>query len=683
MDKLLSPFSNTKNITSKHNFMKLHIDIETYSSIDIMTAGAYKYTQSIDFEILMIAYAYDNGPVKIIDLAQGEKIPDSFLKDLFDPLIEKHAHNANFERQSFKAAGYEVPIEQWHCSQIKSAYCGLPLSLDQVSKALRLEELGKSATGKALIKYFACPVKPTATNGMRLRNLPHHDLEKWEEFKDYCMQDVEAERAISNILSDYKIPKLERQAYILDQRINDKGILIDLEMADSAVYVDNIFKTDILEQLQEATNLENPNSPKQLTEWLESILGYEVESLAKDNIKNLLNEIKDPKAINVLELRQKGSKTSVKKYTAMKKCACDDQRAHGLFQFYGANRTGRWAGRLVQLQNLPRNYISDLNTARQLVKEKKYDVLELLFDNIADLLSQLIRTAFIAPENKTLAVADFSAIEARVLAWLANEKWRIDVFSTHGKIYEASASMMFGVPLELIKKGNPEYELRQKGKVAELALGYGGAVGAMKNMGGVEMGLSDLDMKVIVSKWRKANPAIVAFWADVEKAAIRAVVTKSKTYSKFSNLSFEYSEYKGANNKIESVLLLNLPSGRSLFYQRPKIKPNRWGQPGLHYENMDQTTKKWCLTDTYGGKLTENIVQAVARDLLLEAMLKIDKEGFDIVMHVHDEIVNEVEENTAEEKLKKLCDVMGSEIDWAKGLPLGADGYITKFYKKD
>jgi len=653
--------------------MNLYIDIETYSSVDIMSSGAYKYMESIDFEILMIAYSYEDQPIQIIDLAQGEKIPLTIMRDLVSPSIKKHAHNAVFERLAFNAIGIKTPPEQWHCSAIKAAYCGLPLSLEAISKALNLESEGKSATGKALIRYFSCPVKPTTLNGMTGRNLPKHNPEKWEEYKLYCIQDVAAEKAIIKRLSAYSIPATEREAYLLDQKINDRGILIDTTLAAMALEINDLNTITIEERLKQLTNLDNPNSAAQLKAWLSSAMNKEIKSLAKAIIPELLKEAEGP-VKEVLELRQKGSKTSIKKYVAMLKCICDDLRAHGLFQFYGASRTGRWAGRLIQLQNLPRNYLKAIDEVRQLIRAGDYELLSILYDNVADLLSQLIRTAFIATENHTLAVADFSAIEARVLAWLAKESWRIDVFATHGKIYEASASMMFSVPLELIKKGNPEYELRQKGKVAELALGYGGAVGAMKNMGAVDMGLSENDMKIIVSKWRKANPAIVRFWADVEKCAIKAVVTKSKILSKFENLSFEYDG---------DYLILGLPSGRSLLYSTPKIQPNKWGGKSLTYMGLNQETKQWNRIDTYGGKLTENIVQAVARDLLLDSMIKADKAGFDIVMHVHDEVVCEVLKDESEKKLEELCNLMGEENSWAPGLPLGADGYITDYYKKD
>ena len=650
---------------------KLHVDIETYSSIDIASGGAYKYMESVDFEILMVAFAFNHEPVEIVDLAQGEQLPQRFIEAMYDPSFEKHAHNAVFERQAFKKIGFDIPIEQWHCSAIKAAFCGLPLSLEMVSKAMQLEDKGKSATGKALIRYFSCPIKPTKANGMRERNFPHHNLEKWEEFKAYCMQDVEAEREIDTRLLRYKIPTFERLTYDLDQRINDRGILIDMEMATSAIKINNYFAEDVFNQLRKLTNVDNPNSAAQLKTWLEDSMDKDIKSLAKDTIPALIEEAWPGVVKDVLELRKKASRTSIKKYVAMQNCVCYDGRAHGLFQFYGANRTGRWAGRLIQLQNLRRNYITDIAEARAIIKSGDYDLATMLYDDVADLLSQLIRTAFVARENYTFAVADFSAIEARVIAWLAKETWRIDVFNTHGKIYEASAAMMFNLPIEAITKGS---DLRQKGKIAELALGYGGALGALKKMGGEDMGLTEPEMTTIVKKWRKANPAIVKFWRNVEECAIQAVRTKKKVYSQFKNLIFECNE---------EVLTLQLPSGRKLFYQSPSIIKNRFGSESLRYKGMDQVTKQWTYVETYGGKLTENIVQAVARDLLAYSMLEIDKNGFEIVMHVHDEVVCEVQENNAKEELDKLCEIMGQEVPWALGLPLGADGYTTKFYKKD
>ena len=650
---------------------KLHVDIETFSSVDIMSSGAYKYVESIDFEILMVAYAFDDEPVQIVDLAQGEVLPKRFLDALVNPDVEKHAHNANFERQSFKAFGYDVPVEQWHCSAIKAAYCGLPLSLEQVSKAMKLEEKGKSATGKALIRYFSCPIKPTKANGMRERNSPKHNLEKWNEFKEYCKQDVEAEREIDNRLLSYSIPEFERKNYILDQKINDKGILIDLEMAKYAFEIDNKFSEELSNEVRRLTGIENPNSAAQLKEWLSNAMNKEIKSLAKDDIPTLIQEAGPGIVSDVLELRKKLSKSSTKKYVAMLNCACEDDRAHGLFQFYGANRTGRWAGRLVQLQNLPQNHLNDLEDARKVIASGDYDLATMLYDNVSSLLSQLIRTTFIAQPGHTFAVADFSAIEARVIAWLANEQWRIEVFKTHGKIYEASASMMFGVPIESIKKGS---ELRDKGKIAELALGYQGALGALRKMGGERMGLSDTEMEAIVKKWRKANRAIVALWKDVENCAIHAVKTKKKVVSKYRQLVFECNH---------EVLTIQLPSGRKLFYQSPSFMTNRFGQECIKYKGMDQVTKQWIYVDTYGGKLVENIVQAIARDLLAYSMLKLDKNGFDIVMHVHDEIVCEIPDIGADKKLEQMCDLMGQEVPWAIGLPNRADGYITPFYKKD
>lgn len=650
----------------------LHIDIETYSSVDITSAGAYKYAESLDFEILMMAYAFDDEEVEIVDFAQGEVMPQRLAEALTNPEVLKFAHNANFERTCLKQIGFDIPIEQWRCTAVMSAYCGLPLHLDGVSKALKLGELSKDASGKALIKYFSMPVKPTKINGGRTRNFPHHDLEKWENFKKYCIQDVVAEREIERRLLKYEMPQSEIHNYILDQKINDRGILIDLEMASNAYDIDQKYTEEITKELQDLTGVENPNSASQLKEWLGVEMQRDVETLSKTVMPELINEAgKGSNAAKVLSLRAKNSKTSVKKYTAMLNCACDDNRAHGLFQFYGANRTGRWAGRLIQLQNLPQNHIDDLELARNAVLSGDYTYINMLYDDIGSILSQLIRTAFIAKENHTFAVADFSAIEARVIAWLAGEQWRLDVFQTHGKIYEASASMMFGVPIEQIGKGS---DLRQKGKVAELALGYQGGVGALKTMGGERMGLSESEMKSIVDKWRKANPAIVELWGDIEICANRCVKTGRQQISDFRGLVFETDG---------NVMTIELPSGRKLFYQQPIISKNRFDKPSLMYMGMDQVKKTWGRVETYGGKLVENIVQAIARDLLADSMLRLDKEGLELVMHVHDEVVAEVPETNAETLLNKMYAIMGAEISWAKGLPLSADGYLTKFYKKD
>lgn len=649
---------------------KLHIDVETYSSVDIRESGSYKYMESIDFEILMVAFAFDDGPIEIVDLAQGEELPDYFLIALHNDTIEKHAHNATFERNAFSAIGHKTPANVWYCNAVKSAYCGLPLSLEGVSKALKLGEKGKSATGKALIKYFSIPQKPK--KGPEYRNFPSADLQKWQEFKDYCIMDVEAEREISNILEKYEIPEFERINYILDQKINDRGILVDLEFARVAYQIDKKFVGEVKKIIKDITGVDNPNSPAQLKDWLGSQMQKEITTLAKDAIGGLIEEAGPGPVSDVLNYRKKISKTSVKKYAAMLACACEDNRVRGLFQFYGANRTGRWAGRLVQLQNLTKNYMNDIENARAVLRSGDYELLKLLYDDLSSILSQLIRTAFIAGEGKTFAVADFSAIEARVLSWLASEEWREEVFRTHGKIYEASASMMFGVPIEEVTKGS---DYRHKGKTAELALGYQGSIGAMKTMGGEAMGMSEIEMKSIVNKWRKANPRIVNLWDDMNECAIAAVKNRNKTiHSSHKDIQF-YCDDK--------ALTIRLPSGRKLFYWNPALKPNKFGQESVAYRNMDQKTKQWLYTDTYGGKIVENIVQAISRDILADAMQRLDANGFDIVMHVHDEDIAEVPLENSEQSLEKMCNIMGEEIPWAKGLPLAADGYLTRFYMKD
>lgn len=661
---------------------KLHIDVETFSSVNIMTSGAYKYTQSIDFEILMVAYSINDNPIKIVDLGQGEKLPKEFLAMLLDPTVEKHAHNANFERNCFKAIGYNIPIDQWFCSAIKAGYCGWPLSLGEISKAMKLEEFGKTTTGKALIRYFCVPIKPTKANDYRERNLPSHDPEKWEEFKQYCIQDVVAEREIGNRLVAYKIPTSERLNYILDQEINDRGIMVDINMARNAYELNEKHAAALKIELIQLTDLENPNSPGQLKLWLGQRLGKEIKSLGKDIIPTLIKEAGPGVVSEVLKLRQKASKTSIKKYVAMLNCACAFDRVHGLFQFYGANRTGRWAGRLVQLQNLPQNHLSDLEGTREVFANGDYELAQMLYENISSTLSQLIRTAFIAKKNHTFVVADFSAIEARVIAWLAGEKWREDVFQDHGKIYEASASMMFNLPFEQCTK-EANNGVRDKGKVAELALGYQGALGALKKMGGEKMGLSEKEMAEIVKKWRLASPKIVQLWKSVEAFAIRATNSKNKTHilTKFKNLKFHHDG---------QCLTIELPSGRKLFYQQAqvfsktsRIKDRDWTRDAIRYKGMDQVTKKWWWIDSYGGKFVENIVQAIARDLLADSMLRLNKSGFKIVMHVHDEAVCEEPIKDAEKALKMMCKIMGEEIPWAKGLPLVAAGYVTPFYKKD
>lgn len=653
---------------------KLHIDIETYSSVDITSCGSYKYFESIDFEILMVAYAYDNEDVEIIDLAAGEVLPLDFLAALQDPEIEKHAHNANFERNAFKTIGLDVPIEQYHCSAVKAAYCGLPLSLGEVSKALKLgADKAKMAAGKALIKYFSCPVKPTKVNGMRERNFHHHNPEKWEQYKEYCKMDVEAEREVSRLLSKYQIPESERLNYILDQEINDRGILVDLQMAQNAYDIDNRFGAELYERVKQLTGLGNPNSPAQLKKWLQDKTGLEIPSLAKGILPDIIKDANCPEVTEVIGLRQMMSKTSTKKYLAMLNCACEDNRAHGLFQFYGANRTGRWAGRLIQMQNLTKPQFkttTELEFAREAIKKGDYEAVTMLYDNIPSLLSQLIRPTLIAKKGYTFGIMDFSAIEGVVISYLANEKWRLKVFNTHGKIYESAAAMMFNVPLESITKDS---DYRAKGKVAELALGYQGGVGALKTMGGEAMGLSEQEMQTIVEKWRRANPAIVSLWSDLENCAMRAIQTRKKVISKNWGLEFDCDEM---------AMTIKLPSGRKLFYRKPSFTENKWGKKSIRYQGMDQITKQWTYVDTYGGKLTENCVQAIARDLLAEAMQNLNNNGFEIVAHVHDEVICEMPLTDSEYRLNEMKRLMCVAPKWAPGFPLRASGENSLYYTK-
>ncbi len=651
--------------------MKLHIDIETFSSIDLKKSGSYKYMESIDFEILLVAYAIDDQDIKVIDLTADQQLPSEFLEALQDPKVLKCAHNANFERNAFRTYGYDIPVEQWECTSVKAAYCGLPLSLAGVSEALELGDKSKDAAGKALIKYFCLPCKATKVNGGRTRNFPHHDPVRWSLFMDYCGQDVQAERAVDMTLSIHEMPQSVKDVWYLDQEINDRGIEIDLDLAKSALAMNEEYATIVNNQLKTLTGLDNPNSAAQLKGWLSEAMGKEIKSLAKDTIPTLIAEAESSIVRDVLSLRAKASRTSIKKYVRMLDCVCEDGRVRGLFQYYGANRTGRWAGRLVQLQNLPQNHLDDLDLARELVKKGDFESLEIVYDDISSLLSQLIRTAFVAKKGKTFAVADFSAIEARVIAWLAQEQWRLDVFNSHGKIYEASAAMMFKVPIEEVTKTS---DYRAKGKVAELALGYQGAGGALAQMGGERMGLTEHDMATIVRVWREANPSIKNLWSTVEACVIRAMKTRKEVVGTPQNLKFNYE------NK---VLTIELPSGRKLYYQKPNFTINKWGKTSVKYRGTDQTTGKWSWVDSYGGKFVENIVQAIARDILAVSMLRLKAKGYEIVMHVHDETVNSVDEQGAEQELEKVCDIMGADITWAKGLPLGADGYVTPFYKKD
>ena len=644
----------------------LAIDIETYSSTDLSKSGVYKYVEAEDFTILLVAYSFNCASVELIDVTETPEKLDEMRHILINPNVLKTAFNANFERTCLsKYLDIELPPEQWECTRVKSAMCGLPLSLEMVAKVLNLGQQ-KDSAGKALIRYFSMPCKPTVRNGNRTRNLPMHDLFKWEDFKAYCMQDVRTELAIRERLSFYKITDKERALWALDQKINDTGILLDPVFVQNAISIDVINKQRLTEEAIKLTSLDNPNSAAQLKEWL-TAEGVEVGSLTKSAIPDLLKATDCEIVSRVLTLRQEMAKTSVKKYTSMLNVICADSRLRGLLQHYGANRTGRWAGRLVQVQNLPQNHLPDLDLARKLVADNDVETLEMLFGNVPDTLSQLIRTAFVAGEGKTFIVADFSAIEARVIAWLAGEAWRLQVFNSHGKIYEASAAQMFKVPIETVTKGSP---LRQKGKIAELALGYQGGVNALITMGALNMGIEEKELKGLVDMWRSANPAIVKAWYKIQNAAIDSVETGEPVTIMHGIKLFVKHD----------ILFIELPSGRRLSYFEPRVKEGKFG-PSLTYKGMDQTTKQWKTQDTYGGKLVENIVQAIARDSLSEALLKIDAAGFKIVMHVHDEVVIEADEDSLD--LSVINRIMSEPISWAPGLPLTADSYSTPFYKKD
>ena len=645
----------------------LSIDIETFSSVDLTKCGVYKYTESEDFEILLFAYALADEDIKIIDLAQGEKLPKEVIEAIYSTNVIKSAFNAQFERVCLsRYFSMELPIEQWRCSMVHSLTLGLPGSLENVAKCLNLKTQ-KMDEGKNLIRYFSIPCKPNKSNGGRTRNLPSHNKEKWELFKEYCKRDVEVEREIRRKIENFNMTDIELRLWHLDQKINDYGVNVDMELVKNAIKCDEEYQRELMKEALNLTKLENPNSPTQLKNWLES-RGLEVSSLSKANVEELLDKTKDSTVRRVLELRQEMSKTSVKKYDAMERAMCKDFKIRGLLQFYGA-LTGRWAGRLVQVHNLPRNNMEDLDLARQLLLNGDYGTLEILFDSISDVLSQLIRTAFIPSFNSRFIIADFSAIEARVIAWLAGEKWRMDVFNSHGKIYEASASQMFKVPLEKIHKGSP---LRQKGKIAELALGYGGSKGALISMGALNMGLTEDELPELVAAWRKSNPNIVKLWWDIENAAISAV-KEMETVNMQYGLKFSYRS---------GILFITLPSGRSLAYIRPRIEiDERFGKDKLTYEGIEPNTRKWGRVDTYGGKLTENIIQAIARDCLAESMLSLDDRGYKIAFHVHDEVVLDVPNNFG--SLEEVEDIMGMDISWAPGLPLRAEAFESNYYKKD
>jgi len=641
----------------------MSIDIETFSDVSLPDCGVHRYVSSEQFAILLFAYSVDEGETRVVDLASGEKMPEEAMALLQDDTVVKAAFNAAFERTCInRYLGLSLPPEVWRCTAVQAALLALPLSLEGVGEALSLDKK-KMSEGKELIRFFCMPCKPTKSNGNRTRNLPEDAPEKWEMFKSYCKRDVDVEKQIREKLKRYPIPDREQQLYCMDQRINDRGILVDTEMVKQAISCDLLYKDMATRRAYELSGLENPNSVSQLKGWLTS-KGLEVDSLAKDTVRELVDKTEGDVS-ELLKLRLAMSKTSVKKYEAIERAVCDG-RVHGLLQFYGANRTGRWAGRLVQIHNLPQNHMEDLELARSIVKEGRFDLVELLYDSTPGVLSELIRTAFVATTGCRFIISDFSAIEARVLAWMSGEQWRLEVFATHGKIYEASASAMFGVPIEEIGKTSP---LRQKGKIAELALGYGGSVGALVSMGAVKMGLSEEELPELVSQWRGANPHITDFWRKVDVAALKAV--KEKTTVQMHMLTFEY---RGG------ILFVHLPSGRKLSYVKPRIELNRFGHESITYEGVGES-KKWTRIETYGAKIVENIVQAVSRDILAEAMLRLEKAGFDIVMHVHDEVVLEVPDGVS--SVDEINEMMAVNPSWAVGLPLKAAGFESAFYKKD
>lgn len=660
----------------------LSIDIETYSGTDLSSSGIYKYVEDPEFEILLFAYSFDGGETKVLDLTERKTCPRTarktnyineelwylpldVLEALTDPSALKTAWNAAFEITCIsKYFDIELDPSQWECTMVKAAYAGLPLGLSQCAKAIGQEEQ-KMAAGKALIKYFCEPCKPTKVNGGRTRNLPHHDLEKWETFKSYCAQDVVTEMSIKDKLSFIKPTEKERKLWVLDQQINKRGVGVNMQLAENAISIDAINRERLTVEAKRLTGLDNPNSPIQLINWINAKTGKEIKSLDKESVSSLLTTVKDPQALEVLKIRQEMGKTSVKKYAAISNAVCSDNRVRGLLQFYGANRTGRWAGRLLQIHNLPRNYLKDLDLARNLVLDNNAEMLQCCFGEIPMVLSELIRTAFVAKEGHTFAVADFSAIEARVIAWLAGEEWVLEVFRTHGKIYEASAAQMFHVALEDVDK-----ELRSKGKVATLALGFQGGVGALSRMD-TSNSIPDEEKQGIVDAWRKANPKIVQLWYNAQKAALKAV--RESTVVEIN----KGVKFIGGRN----MLFVELPSGRRLSYVRPRITQGEYGD-ALQYWGTNQETKQWGLVDTYGGKLTENIVQAIARDCLAESMLRLDEEEYDICVHVHDEVIIECPKDSAKDELESICSIMGQEIEWAKGLPLNAEGYLTDYYLK-
>lgn len=653
----------------------LSIDIETKSSEEIGKAGLYRYAQSPDFEILLFAHSLDDAPVEVIDLTAGERIPAGILAVLTDAGTVKHAYNAAFEWYCLNRAGYETPLEQWRCTMAHGLYCGYTAGLDATGKAIGLpQDAQKLATGKALIRYFCTPCRPTKSNGGRTWNLPRHAPEKWELFKEYCGQDVVAEKAILKRLELFPMPQEEELLWQMDVRMNAYGVRVDRELIAGALSIHEKSAEELTRKAAALTGLENPNSPVQLLKWLEK-QGEALPDLRKETVAEALGGELSEGVRQVLEIRKQLGKTSIKKYEAMKTACCADERVRGLTQYYGANRTGRWAGRMVQMQNLPRNYLGTLDCARRLVKAGNYEGVKALYGNVPDTLSQLIRTAFIPSEGHKFVVADFSAIEARVIAWLAGEQWVNEVFATHGKIYEATASQMFGVPVDKIVKGNPEYSLRQKGKVATLALGYQGGVNSLISMGALNMGLTEDELPEIVDRWRQANPRIVDLWYQVGNAALAVMETAQPQAIRGLMFALEGDLLYG-----QSFLTVRLPSGRKLFYPKPFLKENQFGRPALHYYTVGQQTRKWEVASTYGGKMVENIVQAIARDCLAETLCRIDARGLQVVFHVHDEVIVDAPMETT---VEEICGLMAQPIPWAPGLILKGARFENSYYMKD
>lgn len=667
----------------------LSIDLETYSTVSIGAAGSYRYILDPSFEILLFAYSLDGMPVEVIDVASGQVIPLWLKNALKNPLYIKHAYNAAFEWFALSKYLGWLPPDQWRDTMLHALYCGYPASLDAAGRAMGLpEDKKKLTTGKALIRYFCVPCKPSNANGNRTRNLPKHDPVKWKLFKEYNGQDVVTEMEIDRRLSAFPVPAFVQKQWETDLTMNARGVAADMEMVSGALVIGATVKSQLMAEARQLSGLDNPNSIKQLARWLTEATDSDAEitSVTKETVATMLKQPQPANVQRMLEIRQELGKTSTKKYDALETCIADDGRVRGLLQFYGANRTGRWAGRLVQVQNLPRTYTHPLPPARQLVKDRSIDGLRLMYGSINDTLSQLIRTAFVATPGNVLIDADFSAIEARVISWLAGQEWRLEVFRTHGKIYEASASQMFHVPIEKIKKGNPEYALRQRGKVAELALGYQGGVSAMRRMdtGHNLDDLSDDEVKGIVDRWRETNSMIRDLWNIVDSAAVTVITNggaqtiRSETTDAVITLACELDVITGTR-----YMTILLPSGRKLYYPSPEIGVNRWGNPSVSYMGQNQTTKRWERVETYGGKLVENIVQAIARDCLAIAIENLEAQGLHVVFHIHDEVVIDTPAWADNDTmLDTVTKIMTKPIPWAQALPLNADGWVDKFFKK-